>query len=50
MLYLHYIFFKDLVLNKATEKVVGKGLCTIGGINNASLREQSYSSEAVSFV
>ena len=43
MLYLQHVFFKDLVLSKATDRVVGKGLCTISRINTASLRKRSYS-------
>ena len=36
------MFFKDLVLSKATDKVVGKGV-KCGAINNASLRKRPYS-------
>ena len=42
MLYLQHVFLLNLVLSKATDRVVGKGICTIDGINNAS-RKRSYS-------
>ena len=42
--------FKNLVLSKATDKVAGKEICTIVGINNVLLRKQSYYGEALSFV